>query len=231
MTGTCWNRMSRSKMTGSRGLQVTGSRYSRLGGVVQGTNFTVYVPEQSRTFEEERRHFLFEMRSIIRKQQRKVLETLTAKSDTKLHCWTGWLQVGSLLMRRREKVRPGWSADTITELVKEAEKNTRSHRGLEVKLKESITVQFSKYHIASDLICSYNSLRLVCLPALQNGKKNQNNNNNKKPWAKSDYGDTPRIPDRLYDFGLFICCISDLYNLVKRQGLRASPGSPCSNPS
>lgn len=42
---TCWKRMSRSKVTGSLGLQTGGIEYSRLGGDVQGSSFTVYVPE------------------------------------------------------------------------------------------------------------------------------------------------------------------------------------------
>lgn len=32
---------------------------------------------------------------------------LTAKSEVKVHCWTGWLYVGSLLTEVRLKVRPG----------------------------------------------------------------------------------------------------------------------------
>lgn len=34
---------------------------------------------------------------------------LTAKSEVKVHSWTGWLYVGSLLTEVRLKVRPGWS--------------------------------------------------------------------------------------------------------------------------
>lgn len=45
---------------------------------------------------------------------------LTARSDTKLHCWVGRLKVGSLLRRRRENVRPGWSAEVTAELAREA---------------------------------------------------------------------------------------------------------------
>ena len=37
--------MSRSKVTGSRGLQAGGMLYSRLGGDVHGNSFTVYDPE------------------------------------------------------------------------------------------------------------------------------------------------------------------------------------------
>lgn len=35
------------------------------------------------------------------------LADLTAKSEVKVHCWTGWLYVGSLLSEVRLKVRPG----------------------------------------------------------------------------------------------------------------------------
>lgn len=41
--------------------------------------------------------------------------TLTAKSELKVHCWTGWWKVGSLRKRLSVNVRPGWSADITIE--------------------------------------------------------------------------------------------------------------------
>lgn len=38
---TCWNLMSRSKVTGSLGLQTGGTVYSMFWAVVQGISFTV----------------------------------------------------------------------------------------------------------------------------------------------------------------------------------------------
>lgn len=34
-------------------------------------------------------------------------DILTEKSDTKVHCWMGWLYVGSVRTRLRLKVNPG----------------------------------------------------------------------------------------------------------------------------
>lgn len=57
-------------------------------------------------------------------------DDLTAKSETNVHCWIGWLYVGIVLTRLRLKVKPGWSGHMTMEESGEAGSSER--RGFSV---------------------------------------------------------------------------------------------------